>query len=224
MGLMIVDRVILLLSSEGIPADVSFPPERITRITETVAAVSLEKAELADRTATVLVEILTPKDRGGFACQKKALEACAILESAGAQCSQGSCEFYSKANVFRVSVKAKFRGIARATQMEEMPEYVITTGPLTLRYACGFFAEQKRQSANELLHTAPWEFTVEEFFPWGITDTLLPDEPFDMDVKCNGIVERYENCKWTYRKLSAEELGIRQIRKGTATSRIDTSE
>ena len=43
MGQMIVDKVVSLLQEEDIRAEAAFPGDRITRITEPVAAVSLEK-------------------------------------------------------------------------------------------------------------------------------------------------------------------------------------
>ena len=224
MGQMILDEVTQLLLAGGIRAESAFPSERITRITEPVAAVSLEKADLSARTVTVLAEILGPQENGGYLCQKKALQACAILEEAGATCTVGGCDFLNKGNVFRVPVKATFRGMARSTELEEVPGFTIVTGPLTLTYACGFSAEQAVKSSTTSLQNAPWEFVVEEFFPWGVQDTLEADEPFMLDIRSLGNVERYEDCSWTERKRIVEERGIRQIRKGKAEGRILTIE
>ena len=224
MGQMIVDKVITLLSEGGIRAEAAYPAERITRVEDPVAAVSLEKADLDKQTVAVLVEIFGPQEKGGYLCQKKALDACAILEGAGAVCSQGGCDFVSKGNVFRVPVTAVFQGIARADSIESIPKYTIVTGPLTLSYACGFSAEQEVTTTATNLQTAPWEFTVEEFFPWGVQATLEADEPFDLFVSCMGKAEQYEMCKWTHRKRIAEQKGIRQIRTGKATGRSITSE
>lgn len=221
---MIVDKVIQMLSSGGIRAEAAFPGERISRITEPVAAVSLKKADLEDQIATVLVEVFGPQESGGYLCQKQALQVCAILEEEGGICSQGGCDYISKGHVFRVPVEATFRGAARANDLVSVPKFTVTTGELPLSYACGFSAEQSQKSTSTLLDGAPWDFTVEEFFPWGVEDTLSVEEPFDMNVACMGIVERYQNCMWTNRKRIAETLGIRQIRKGTAASRIHTSE
>lgn len=222
MGTMILDKVMQLLNAGGIRAEAAYPGERITRVTEPVAAVSLEKADHKSHTVTALVEILGPKESGGYLCQKKALEACAILEEAGAVCCQEGCDFLSKGNVFRVPVKATFRGTARADEMEEMPKYQIVTGALTLDYACGFSSQQKKGSTGTL-EEAPWEFTVEEFFPWGVHDTLGVEEPFTLELRDQGHMERYATCEWTSRKRVTEELGIRQTRTGKAKSRALTS-
>lgn len=224
MGQLILDKVIGLLKNGGIRAEAAFPAESIHRITEPVAAVSLEKVNLGTHTTEVLVEVLAPKESGGYACQKKALEACTILESAGAVCCQDGCRFVGKANIFRVPVKAVFRGTARYNDLEELPEYTVTAGAMTLPYLCDFSAKQQTSSTVTSLQSAPWEVTVEEFFPWGVLNTLEPEEPFELRLHCMGNVECYEGCKWISIERIAEDLGIRQIRKAKATGRSITSE
>lgn len=224
MGQMIVDQVIQFLADGGIQAEAAFPGERITRIVGSVAAVSLSGADLDDRTATVLVEVFTAQENGGYPCQKKALQVCAILEAEGAVCSQGSCEFLSKGHVFRVPVKATFRGTARDNDLEAPPMFAVMAGIRTLTYAVGFSAKQTLGATDTSLENSCWEFTVEEFFPWGQIDTVSTEEPFELKLKCMGNVEVYENATWISRKRTAEDKGIRQIRVGKALSRTITSE
>ena len=220
---MIVDRAIALLSAGGIRADAALPAERITRVTEPVAAVSLYNADMDKCTATVMVEILSPVSGGGYLCQKKALEACAILEAAGAVCSQKGCEFLPKANMFRVPVMAAFHGIARADNMESPPGFTLIAGTETLTHVCGFSARQVRTNSENSMANTPWEFTVEEFFPWGTQDTIEAEEPFVLDLNYMGIIERFADCTWTQRKRIVEAKGIRQIRTGQAARRIITA-
>lgn len=214
MGQISLTQVVSLLSIDGVRADTAFPAERITRITEPVAAVSLAQVDQEKCTVTMLVEILGPKESGGYACQQKALTACEILAEAGAVCKQGGCSFLSKSNVFRVPVEAVF---------STAEPFTIVTGTLKLSYACGFSSEQKVSSTYASLQDAPWEFEIEEFFPWGVQVTLEPEEPFQMDVRSGGKIERYETCKWTERRRVSEKTGIRQFRKGKAQSRALTS-
>ena len=222
MGLLIVDKVIELLNDEGIRASYSYPSGNIQRVTEPVAAVSLAKADLKDHTVQVLVEILSPKESGGHVCQTEALKACFILEEAGAICTQDSCTFLAKANLFRVPVRAVFNSTVTSYGTQELPKYTVVTGGLSLKYVCGFSAVQERAQATSNWQTTPWEVTVEEFIPWGIADTLEAEEPFVMDLRCMGNIERFEGCTWRERKRIAEEAGIRQIRKIKATGRILT--
>lgn len=215
MGQMNIAEVVQLLTGGGIRAEAAFPAERITRITEPVAAVSLADMDQEKGTVTVLVEILAPKESGGYACQQKAVSVCAVLADAGAVCRQGACAFVGKSNLFRVQVKAEF--------LNALP-YTVVTGSMALQYVCGFSAEQERSSTEVSLEDTPWEFTVEEFFPWGVWNTLEADEPFEMDVNCMGNIERFESCTWTSRQRITERTGIRQIRKGKAEGRILTAE
>ena len=223
MGQLIVDKVIELLNSEGIRASHSYPAANIQRVTEPVAAVSLAKADLKDHTVQVLVEILSPKEGGGYACQKEALKACFILEKAGAICSQDSCTFLPKANLFRVPVRAVFNSTVTSYGTQELPKYTVVTEGLTLAYVCGFSAVQERALPTSDWQNTPWEVTVEEFIPWGVEDSLEADEPFVMDLRCMGNIERFEGCTWSKRKRTAEDAGIRQVRIVKANSRILTS-
>ena len=223
MGQLIIDQVIELLNDEGIRASHSYPAANIQRVTEPVAAVSLAKADLKANTVQVLVEILSPKEGGGYACQKEALKACFILEAAGAICCQEGCAYLPKANLFRVPVKAVFKGTVTSAGMEALPEYAVVAGGITLRYVCGFSAKQAVSGSSASLQNAPWEITVEEFIPWGVEDSLEADEPFQMDLRCMENIERFEGCTWSKRERIAEESGIRQIRTAKATGRILTS-
>ena len=212
MGRVILDRVVRELSAGGIRTETAFPATEITRIVTAVAAVSIDEVNRQKHTVTILVEIFAPQNGGGYACQDKAVDACDILEGMGAVCRQGSCSFVNKGNVFRVPVWAVF-------QEENVLEFEIVTGPLRLNYACGFSAEQVRGTSTESMQELPWEFTVEEFFPWGTLDTLEADEPFELYLRSDGGTEQFDDCKWTQRKRMTEERGIRQIRTGTATKR-----
>ncbi len=219
MGQMILDDVVGILSNGGIRAEAAWPAQRITRITEQVAAVSLEEVDRKGHSATVLVEILGPKDDGGYACQQKALIACGLLESAGAVCTQGGCKFVSNSNVFRVPVKAVFRGTANAYFTDPLPGYTVVVGGVELGNVCGFSAGQKLSDGKTVLEDEIWTFTVEEFFSWGAQSTLGVATPFVVQLRSESGTEVFENCRWNSCKRIAEELGIRQIREGAASSR-----
>ena len=215
MGRISIAQVVQMLNGGGVRAEAAYPSGLITRVVSPVAAVSLAQACPGKGSYTMLVEILGPKESGGYTCQLKALEACTILENAGAVCKQGGCEFLSKGNVFRVKVEAEFS----ATE-----KFTVTAGGRILPYACGFSAQQKASTASGDLDGVMWEISLEEFFPWGVQDTLGIDEPFQLDIRCSGKTERYEGCTWTERKRETEQNGIRQIRKGKATSLVFTAE
>jgi hypothetical protein len=214
MGRVSVAQVVNYLNNGGVRAEAAYPAGQITRVITPVAAVSLAQARPGNGSYTMLVEVLGPKESGGLTCQQKALEVCTILENAGAVCKQSGCEFLSKGNVFRVKVEAEF---------STAEKYSVVLAGRTLPYACGFSAQQKASAASGNLDGVMWEITLEEFFPWGVLDTLGAEEPFQLDIRCAGNIERYEGCVWLERKREAEQNGIRQIRKGKAMSLVFTA-
>lgn len=214
MGRVSVAQVVQMLNNGGVRAEAAFPPGQITRVLSPVAAVSIAQAYPGKGSYTMLVEIIGPQESGGLACQQKALEACTILENAGAVCKQSGCDFHSKGNLFRVKVEAEF---------SSAETFTIKVNGRTLPYARSFSAEQKASSSQGDLDGVEWEITLEELFPWGVQDTLVDEEPFEVDVVCQGKIDRYEGCSWRERKRVAEEKGIRQIRKGKAMSLIFTA-
>lgn len=224
MGQMIVDKVVALLASHNIRTEVACPPGRTDRVTGPVAAVSVEQVDGDAHTTTVLIEVLAPRASGGYACQKKALEVCTLLEADGAVCRQGKCSFVRHSDLFRVPVTAVFQGIARTNGMDTLARPVLTAGGMELTHLQHFSAQQEVIGSNATIYDSAWEFTVEEFFPWGVFNTLEPDEPFTMDLRHGGYIERFERCKWKTRQRITEPEGIRQIRTGKAEGRILTNE
>ena len=176
MGQMIVDKVVEVLRAGGIRAEAAFPSGKLVRVTEPVAAVSLEQAQPQEYRSVVLVEILAPQEIGGYLCQKKALEACGLLEAEGGVCEQGRCMFYRNSNLFRVPIRVTLHFAARAGSVEAIPKAMITAGGMQLPYVCAFSAVQKVSGEALSLENAPWEITVEEFFPWGVWNTIEPEE------------------------------------------------
>lgn len=222
MGQMIIDKVVQRLSQANIRTEAAYPSGRITRVEGPVAAVSVEQVNGDAHTTAVLIEVLAPRESGGYACQKKAMEVCAVLEAEGAVCRQGKCSFVRHSDLFRVPVQAVFQGIARTDGVETQIQPAVIAGGMTLGHLQAFSAQQEVTGSNASIYTAPWEFTVEEFFPWGVFNTLEPDEPFTMDLCYDGNIERFEQCRWISRQRIKEPGGIRQIRKGKATGRILT--
>jgi hypothetical protein len=224
MGQMIVDKVVGVLANGGIRAQAAFPGGKLVRVTEPVAAVSLERAQPKEYRSVVLVEILAPQEVGGYLCQQKALEACNLLDAAGGECDQGRCLFDRSSNLFRVPIRVAFHGAARPGNVEDVPRPVIVAGDMQLPYVTAFSAEQKVSGDVLSLESASWEITVEEFFPWGVWNTIEPEQPFILELRYMGRVEQYRHCKWIGWKRIKEELGMRQIRKGIAQSRSLTGE
>lgn len=209
MGRVILDSVVQQLRTQGIRADYAYLAGEMVRVSGVVVAVSLEALDREKGITTVLVEVIAPKESGGRICQTKAEEVCEILSGIGAICQQKKCTFLPKMNAFCVPVFAQFRDIS---------QYSVTIGTMSLQYVCGFSAEQTLEE-TATAENAQWKITLEEFFPWGISNTVEQEESFDLDIHGFAEVERYYSCRWVQRKRIIETLGVREIRIGIAQSR-----
>lgn len=219
MGKSILRTVVDLLVAGGVPAAPA-QPERIMRIIHTpVAAVSIEKVDTAEGSVTVLVEIVAPMQSGGERCQERALSVCNILKEAGAECVQGGCTFHSRPALFRVPVTARFYGTAEEEAWVPRPMYEVVLAGAVLRQATGFSAQQVTDEEHSTLASAPWGFTVEEFYPAGVQEPTDPQEPFTLQVIGSERTQTFSGCKLTERERIHSADGIRQIRKGIAASR-----
>lgn len=226
MGKSILNTVLDLLTEGGISAAPAQPQGQMPRLHSGVAAVSIGKVDTAKETATVLVEVVSPMKNGAKQCQDKALKVCDLLSAAGAECVQSGCSFDSRAALFCVPVTALFHGKATADdwipkeEPEEIPKEVwtISADGQTLLQVRSFSAKQAVDLQYKTLADAPWEFTLEEFFPEGTQEPAELQEPFSVHV--SGQV--FSGCTLTERRRVYTEQGIEQVRKGVATARTVT--
>lgn len=219
MGQSVIEHVVQLLNDGGIRAAAALPTGNLIRVTEPVAAVSLAGADTEKSSVTVLVEIVGPERLGGSVCQLKALDACGILAASGASCRQGSCSFLNKGNLFCVPVTAVCYGENSSNGWVPAQKLTVRLGQTALKNAVGFSVEQMLDEEHTSLNQMPWEFAVEEFFPWSTAEISNPTEPFVLTVSIGGKTEQYHDCEVTWRQRTVEETGIRQNWGGTATGR-----
>lgn len=218
MGKSILDTVITLLNDGGVPAAPAQPEEKMLIIHTPVAAVSIEKVDTALGSVTVMVEVVAPIKSGGKRCQKRALEVCRILREAGAECVQGNCTFHSRPALFRVPVTAVFYGTALAEDwIPRQAPYQVTLGNAVLLNLISFSAEQKVDEEYSDLDDAPWQFTLEEYFPTGTEEQEDPRAPFGVYIAKGDKEEVFTGCKMTSRQRTITPEGIHQIRKGRAS-------
>lgn len=219
MGKSILDTVVQLLNDGGVSAAPAQPEENMYIIHTPVAAVSLEKVDRINGSATVLVEVVAPMKSGGKSCQTRALKVCELLTNAGAQCVQGNCIFISKAALFRVQVTALFYGTALAEDWIPRPAAIVIFADAALQYVRSFSAEQRVDETNLSLADAVWEFTLEEFIPVGVEEPQQLQEPFSVQLCVGETTETFSGCTLTQQQRICSAEGTRQIRKGKATAR-----
>lgn len=219
MGQSILDVVVKLLQDGGVPAAPAQPEEDMLIIHTPVAAVSIDKVDRINGSATVMVEVVAPIQSGARGCQMWALDACNILTNAGAQCEQGNCIFISKAALFRVQVTAVFYGTARSDSWIPRPACAVTLANVPLAHVHKFTAEQATDEMHPTLSNGAWEFTLEEFFPAGTQEPKDAQEPFSLQFSNAEVTETFTGCTLTQRQRIRSAEGTHQIRKGKATAR-----
>lgn len=215
MGKSIINTVVDILMENGIQAAPAQPPENMLIIHAPVAAVSIEKMDTAERTVDVLVEVVAPIKSGGEQCQKRALEVCRILRTAGADCVQGSCTFHGRPTLFCVPVKARFYGTALADEWIPRATCDVTLAGIALAHITSFTAQQVVDEDHTTLAQAPWTFTLEEFIPVGTPEQAAPEEPFEVQMGS----QFFTGCTMTECRRIYTVHGIEQTRKGIAETR-----
>ena len=117
MGATILSDLVKTIDSFGIATQIAWPGQKAALITEPVAAVSLESADMAAGTITVLVTVVSPMDRGGVTCEDAALRIADLMHqnNRAFQCTVGSCKSDERAGVFFIHI----RGTIHINQEEE---------------------------------------------------------------------------------------------------------
>ena len=107
MGSVILRDLIKAIDSFGIATQRAWPGQKAAIITQPVAAVSLEGADLAQGTITVLVTVVSPMDQGGETCEDAALRIAELMHQnhKASQCTVGSCKSDQRAGVFFIHIK-----------------------------------------------------------------------------------------------------------------------
>lgn len=215
----IIDYVATLLNQGGIRAEAAWPAEIMVMSLTPLAALSIENANREECTVTVLVDIVCDLKAGAAVCQTRALDACDILENAGARCTQGKCSIDEGARLFIVPVHAVFYGIAHSQEWLPMAKCSVDMNQVPMEYLCDCAIERAVELAYPTLADAPWQFTLEEFFPFGVAEPLEALESFELTIVRNNAVETYQGCVVKRHRRVVEEKGIRQIREGVASGR-----
>ena len=219
MGQSILNTVVQLLNDKGLCTEPAQPAANMTAIHMPVAAVSLEEADRAKQTATVLVEIVAPVVSGALRCQHKALDVCDILSKAGAVCHQGKCTFDSRSALFITPVTAVFSGIALSNDWIPSQVNRISINGADLPYCVSFTANKKVTEDDTTLADVPWTITIEEFIPTGVLEPEELTEAFNTSINSQDKRETYAFCKLVGIQRIATPEGIRQIRTATTTRR-----
>ena len=230
MGISILELVLRRLREARFTADVAFPGQKYPLITDTVAAVHIEKVDRANMAVTVEVNIICPASMGGTACEVEALRATEALRWAGAVCVQNGCSYDGVSQVYIVAILATATGVTEEDDCTLGPGFFVYVNHILQRFAVAFEEEEvyQREAVYEMGESDPkgisqgshlWHITLEELIRPGSPETEEPAGAFELKVVTDAKTEIYYHCQWTSirRKMTTE--GLRRIRKGIAMLR-----
>lgn len=230
MGYSILELVLRRLREDGFTADIAFPGQKFPQISDTVAAVHIEKVDRANMEVTVEISIICPASMGGTVCEMKALRATEVLRSAFAVCVQNGCTYDGIAQVYVVSVLATFTGVTEEDDCKVWPGFYCYVNNQVHRFAIGFTSVQETGAAAQYvigeaeaigtsIGTAAWEIQLEELIPAGSPEFVCPTEPFEIRIVTDQKTDIYSGCRWISIRREYNHQGLRRICKGVALQR-----
>ena len=233
MGYSILELVLRRLREDGFTADIAFPGQKFPQISDTVAAVHIEKVDRANLEVTVEISIICPASMGGTVCEMRALRATEVLRWSGAVCVQNGCTYDGIAQVYVVSVLATFTGMTEAEDCTVWPGFYCYVDNQLHRFAIGFTAEQQTGAAAEYvigeampigtsLGTTAWEITLEELIPVGSPEFDSPLDPCVVKILTDQKTEIYSGCRFSTIRREFTKQGLRRIRKGVALTKEES--
>lgn len=230
MGYSILELVLLRLQEGGFSACAAYPGQVFPQISETVAAVHINKVDRAELTVTLEVTMVTPASLGGSRCEMDALRATEILRWSGAVCVQNGCRYDGIAQVYMVSILATYTGITEEHSCTIWPGFYCYVDNQYIRYAEDFQTEQTQdvqvvhamgQSAAVGIQPGQelWQIRLEELIPAGYEETEEPTDVFQVRIISELMTETFHGCRWTSIQRQRTRQGLRRIRKGYALRR-----
>lgn len=214
-------KITQILAKAGIASGEEYASAPAQAISQPVAAVGLRGLDWGDGKATVSVRILSPRVKGGWACQTTAAKAITALEEAHVCARMEPMEYLPGCDCFQVLIIGILQ-IRTEEPVEPVPRaWQITIGGILVPYATEFSEEQdlKRRmvgSIGQMLpeHVSPgcggWEIRLVQKIPAGIAEQNFGPEPMELRVTRDTRSICYTNCFWnqTGRKFSDGTLTV----------------
>ena len=230
MGYSILELVLRRLREDGFTADIAFPGQMFPQISDTVAAVHIEKVDRANLEVTVEISIICPASMGGTACEVKALRATEVLRWSGAVCVQNGCTYDGIAQVYVVSVLATFTGVTEAEDCTVWPGFYCYVDNQLHRFVTAFTSVQKTGAAPEYvigeavpigtsIGAVGWEIQMEELIPVGSPEIASASEPCSIRIQTDQKTETYSGCRWITVSREYTKRGLHRISQGVAMGR-----
>ena len=230
MGISILEQVLRRLRNAEFQADVAYPGQKFPQITQTVAAVHIEKVDRANMTVTLEVNIISPASLGGTACELEALRATEVLQWDGAVCIQNGCTYDGSAQVYVVAVLATYTCVTEADSCTHGPGFQVYINGSHQPFAVAFSEEAvfDHEAEFEMGETDPmgislgkrlWNITLEERILPGSPEAAEPAGAFELELRRDAGRETYYHCRWQSIRREMDQSGLKRIRKGIAMAK-----
>ena len=206
MGTLMLEQILSIMNAGGIRTQRAYPGKVMPKVDETVAAVSLQKANLSTGETQMNVLIISHSRLGAGACEDTALAAARALKSAGNSCQVNSVEFDGRSGHFCTTI------LVSTPVSKWVADFKI--GAVQQNYVVSFTAQQQLPASDT--EEESWTVQLEQFFPTGMPED---QDPTGAQFTLTNGSEIYHGCSWTSKKRVTEADGTRQVRVGTAMSR-----
>lgn len=230
MGYSILELVLRQLRQANFVTNVAYPGQKFPQISGTVASVHIEKADRANLTVTVGVNIISQASLGGTACEVEALRATEALRWSRAVCVQSGCRYDGIAQVYVVEILATYTGVTEEDNCKIWPGFYATINDIIHPHAIAFTEEEVVDTQAEYVmgQDAPvgistgkkqWKIMLEELIPSGSPEQQETNGAFELLIETEDKTERYAGCQWTSIKREFTRQGLRLTRTGVALTR-----
>ncbi len=214
-------KITQILAKAGIASGEEYASAPAQAISQPVAAVGLRGLDWGDGKATVSVRILSPRTKGGWACQTTAAKAITALEEARVAARMEPMEYLPGCDCFQVLIIGILQ--IRAEQpVEPVPRaWYVTIGGANVPYASEFSEEldRKRRIVGAIGQMLPenvtpasggWEIRLVQKLPAGAAEQDFGQEPLEIRVTRDNRTICYSDCFWnqTGRKFADGTLTV----------------
>lgn len=214
-------KITQILAKAGIASGEEYASAPAQDISQPVAAVGLRGLDWGDGKATISVRILSPRTKGGWACQTTAAKAITALEEARVAARMEPMEYLPGCDCFQVLIIGILQ-IRTEEPVEPVPRaWNVTISGINVPYAAEFSEELdlKRRIVGAIGQMIPanvtpgsggWEIRLVQKIPAGCAEQEFGSEPMEIRVTRDKRVICYSDCFWnqTSRKFSDGTLTV----------------
>lgn len=220
-----------ILKNSGIAVMEAYPPGDMLHLTEPAAVIELRTLNSAEGEALFGIQVLSPRNLGGWKCQAAAADAASALYHAELNCSSGKMEYLTRMDCFCILVVAKIPVCCENGKWVKGHPWKISIENQSVPYASRFCAEQhqQRRMVGAVCQSDPvgvtpcgntgWNIRLVQTIPWGKNLPVLPVEPFSLTVHRGSQRYVYRDCCWDGEKVSNGKSGTELEHWGYALSR-----